>query len=203
MVATLDKMAHGVGEQFIYLVGNGGFGKSHLLQAVCHRAPEHHVSVLYLPLQEHLWLSAKVLDGLEQLALICIDDIDAIAGQPEWEEALFHLYNRVRDQHGRMIVAAKHPALQTPIVLPDLKTRLSWGLNYTLTEMEDEEKLQALQLHAKARGLDLDEAVGRFLLKRCPRDLKALFTTLEQLDQASLAEQRRLTIPFVKQVLQL
>ena len=137
------------------------------------------------------------------MQIICLDDIDAVAGLSVWEEALFHLYNRVRDQHARLIVAAKQPSASSSIVLPDLKTRLSWGVSFGLKEMEDEDKLIALQLHAKARGLVLDEAVGRFLLKRCPRDIKQLFETLEQLDHASLAEQRRLTIPFAKQVLKL
>lgn len=196
-------MAEGYGEQFVFLAAPKGYGKSHLLQGVCHHASFHQVPAVYIPLADHAMFSPKILEGLESLSLICLDDIDAIAGNPAWEEALFHLYNKVRDKHKRLLVAAEQLPTSLPFGLADLKSRLTWGISFQLHELGDDDKLIALQIHSKARGLELEESVGRFLLKRCPRDLDRLFSTLAQLDHASLAEQRRLTIPFVKQVLSL
>lgn len=186
---------------FLYLWGQEGVGRSHLLQAACHASSELGYAALYLPLLEQKYFSSSILQGIDQISLICLDDIQAIAGLPDWEEAIFHLFNRIQLQGSCLLVAADVSPTHLPITLPDLKSRLASGVTYQLHRLSDEQKIKALQLRAAQRGLQLAKSVGQFLLSRCSRDMSELFLTLEELDKASLAEQRRLTIPFVKQVL--
>ncbi|HHI91960.1 MAG TPA: DnaA regulatory inactivator Hda [Gammaproteobacteria bacterium] len=185
-------------EQFLFLWGSTGVGKSHLLQAACQHAAEHQRTVAYLPMMALMGLSPEIFDGLEQMSLVCIDDLQTIAGNAQWDEALFHFYNRVRDAGNRLLVAANSapPALKTQ--LPDLQSRLLWGPVMQLWELDDAGKITALQLRAKARGFDLPNEVAQFLMRRSTRDMRSLFTLLDRLDEASLVQQRKLTIPFVR-----
>lgn len=200
-LASFLQVLGGQGEDFLYIWGAEGSGRSHLLQAACHAAPENNKTAVYLPLEQLSTLSPDIFIGLEHTNLVCIDDIEKIAGDAIWEEQLFHLYNRIRASGNRLLVAANSPPAQLDIKLPDLKSRLSWGVVYQLHALDDEQKLAALQLRAQVRGLYLSHSVAKFLLRRCERNMAQLFATLEQLDQASLAKQRRLTIPFVKEIL--
>ncbi len=188
-------------QPLIYLWGAPASGKTHLLQAVCQAAAQQDLQSAYLPLAQIRELSTTVFDGLEQLALICLDDVHAIAGHPEWERALFHLYNRVRDSGARLIMTAAASPAALPVTLPDLASRLSWGLVLQLHPLQDVDKLTALQQRARNRGIELPDEVGRFLLARSTRDLSGLLEFLQRLDIASLAAQRKLTIPLVRQLL--
>ncbi|MCX7117793.1 MAG: DnaA regulatory inactivator Hda [Legionellales bacterium] len=198
----LQNTLHGVGDRLIYLWGEPGSGKSHLLQACCHATTQK--PAIYLPLASLLEWGPEVIDGVEEQALISIDDIDAIATHKDWEEALFHLFNRVRDnEKTTLIIAGKAPPAQTEISLPDLRSRLAWGLVIQLNELEDEDKIKTLQLHAQKRGFECPTAVGQFLLKRCSRNMHNLHDILNRLDKASLSAQRKITIPFVKYILKI
>lgn len=200
LLASLRALPEGRGERLLYLSGAPGTGKSHLLQAVCATARERGGTAWYLPLDPGL--APALLEGLEQQDLVCLDDVQRVAGHAPWEEALFHLYNRVRERGGALVVAGQGRPEELGLGLPDLVSRLRWGLLYRLQELNDAERLAALQLRAAHRGLDLPDDTGDYLLRRCPRDLPALFELLDRLDAASLAAQRRLTIPFVRSVLQ-
>lgn len=188
-------------DSMLYLFGQAGVGRSHLLQAACHAAAASHLTSTYIPLGDAAFFSPAILDDLEQLDLVCIDDVDAVAGNRAWEEALFHLYNRLREQQTRFIIVGNERPQLLPLQLPDLVSRLSWGLVYQMHRLSDEEKVAALITRAQARGLVLTEVVGQYLLRHGPRDMSALFASLDKLDKASLAAQRKLTVPFVKQVL--
>ena len=185
----------------LYLWGKAGVGKSHLLQAACSYAYQEQKTAVYIPFSDHKNMDPGVLQGLEQYSLICIDDLDAIAGQDSWELALFHLYNRA-SEHGAVMMfgAVKKPA-DIAIVLQDLASRLAWGTVWHVQELPDGDKLAALQLRAQQRGFSLPDEVGAYLMQRWPRDMHSLFVLLDKLDHASLAEQRKLTIPFVRQFL--
>merc|ERR1712000_672341 len=122
----------------------------------------------------------------------------SVAGNKEWEEGLFHLFNRVRDRQGHMLIAANQAPNHVGIQLPDLSSRLSWGMVYQVEPLEDDDKILALLLRAKRRGLNMNDDVARFILSRGPRDMQGLFDLLDKLDQASLSAQRKLTIPFIK-----
>jgi DnaA family protein len=200
---AVSEWSSGMGESFLYLWGQLGVGRTHLLQAACHAASEHNVAAFYLSCRDLNRLSLSALQGIEDLPLICIDDIEKIAGLALWEEAFFHLFNRIQAKKGRLLVTAEVAPKDLPIVLPDLKSRLNWGVIYQLHRLTDEQKITVLQQSAEHRGLVLSKPVGQFLLNHCSREMTELYATLEKLDHASLVEQRRLTIPFVKQVLEL
>ncbi len=203
VLEAVKHFAYGKEGMFLYIWGQAGVGRSHLLQAACRAASEIGDAVVYVPLLEQKQLSPGILQGIDDIPLVCIDDINIIAGQPLWEEALFHLFNRIQVQGGRLLIAADISPRNLTVILPDLKSRLTSGVIYQVHRLSDEQKINALQLRASQRGLQLAKAVAQFLLSRCSRNMRELFSMLEKLDRASLAEQRRLTIPFVKQVLAL
>ena len=183
-------------EAFIYLWGVSGTGKTHLLQAACHAVGNS----VYIPLGEE-GIVPEMLEGMETLPLMCLDNVDAVAGDVAWETALFHLYNRLRDLNHQLIVAASMSPTALPIQLADLKSRFSWGVSYQLTELSDTDKVLAMQARAHHRGMHLPTEVAEYLLKRYPRDMVSLFELIERLDEGSLVAKRKLTIPFVRELL--
>ncbi|PVZ64334.1 DnaA regulatory inactivator Hda [Pelagibaculum spongiae] len=201
VLACLQMMIRGEGEPFVYLWGSEGSGKTHLLQAACQSAADAGLGSFYMPLEEADFLDPEMLQGLEQLDLVCLDDIHLIAGRADWEEALFHLYNRVRNSNGKLLVGGDKMPQALAVNLPDLRSRLAWGLVFQLPNMTDQHKISALQLRAGMRGLELTEEAARFLLKHSDKRFSLLFEKLDQLDKASLVAKRKLTIPFIKEVL--
>lgn len=203
LITELKKTASGQGERVIYFCGIGGDGCTHLLQACCHEANQNHLRSVYLPLANLTDFAPDILEGLESLDLVCIDDVHKIAGKPAWEEAFFHAYNRIHDAGGRLIVTANVMPKALGVALPDVVSRLAWGMVFPLQPLTDAEKLTVLVMRAERRGMTLTEEVGKFILNHCPRHMSTLFAALDALDKISLAAQRKLTIPFVKAVLQI
>ncbi len=189
-------------EPFIYISGSPGSGRSHLLQAACHAVSEAQGLAAYLPLDECMATSPQMLEGMEQMALVAIDDVELLAGNGSWEQALFHLYNRVRDAGHRIIVAGNAAPAALGIQLPDLVSRLGWGPVFQLQPLKDREKSEALRMRAMQRGMELPVEVADYLLHHASRDMHDLFVLLDRLDEGSLAAQRRLTIPFVRSFIQ-
>lgn len=199
----LQRMLAQKEERMLFIWGPEGSGKSHVLQACC-QAAHTNESAIYLPLKLLKEWGPQTLDGLEDQNTVCIDDIDAIAQDPAWEEALFHLYNRIKDkEEGLLIVSGNLPPATLPLRLPDLQSRLGWGLVIQLNELSDEGKIQTLKAYALKRGFELPETVAQFLLNRCSRNMHDLQELLNRLDDASLAAQRKITIPFVKAILKI
>jgi len=201
LVEQVRRLAAGGPPHLLYCWGATGSGKTHLLQAACRHASTLERGAAYLSLCEIRRLQPAVLEGWEQYQLVCLDDVDAAAGDAVWEEALFHLYNRLLERGNNLLVSAAAPPAQLAIGLPDLKSRLGAAPVYQLHRLDDEQSLQAMRLRASERGFELPEETGRYLLRRLPRDLPVLMDLLERLDSASLAAQRKLTVPFVKSVL--
>jgi len=188
-------------ESFVYLYGRENTGKSYLLQAVCNEAELTGVSSIYLPLRQSGELSVDMLEGLEHFQLVCLDDVGAVIGNSVWQEALFHLFNRIRDVGHSLLISGDDAPVNSQIELQDLRSRLAWGLTFKLEALSDEQKREAIQQEAAARGLVLADEVAQYLLNHGERDLSKQFEYLDQLDRASLQAQRKLTIPFAKQVL--
>ena len=191
-------------DRFSWLSGPSAAGKSHLLHATVAAASGCGVKVLYLPLAEFAQLQqpATLLEGSSQFELLLLDDIDQVLIDPNWCFELFALLNRVIDNGTtRVVMSASQAAAQTTVELADLKSRLQWATAYQLVPLDDQDKAQALILRAKLRGLELPLDVALFMLHRLGRDLRGLLAALAHLDTASIAAQRRLTIPFVKQIL--
>ena len=191
-------LAAGKEEPFFYIWGNGSPGLSHLLQASCNKAAAEGRGTIYVPLADRAQFAPQILEGAEFLSLVCIDDIENIAGDVEWEGALFTAFNAMRQTGTQLIVAGHMAAQQLTTQLPDLHSRLQSGLLFQLFELSDEDKLSALQLRARQRGLDLPAAVGEFILLRADRNLLALMQILNELDHSSMRQQRKLTVPLVK-----
>lgn len=185
----------------LYLWGPSGTGKTHLLQAAGHEFTALGRRACYLALAQNAELSPTILEGLEDLDLVCIDELHSVAGNREWERALLRLYERLRD-FGRCFVLA---SLESPgfinIDLPDLKSRLAWGLVFHLRQLDEYDKIRALQWRAKLRGADLPVEVAKYLLRRNSRAMAELCRVLDELDESSLAMQRRLTLPLLRAVL--
>ncbi|WP_308823978.1 DnaA inactivator Hda [Sodalis praecaptivus] len=204
LLAALHEMLSREHGSYLYFWSRKGGGRSHLLHAACAALSARTQAVGYVPLDKRTWFVPEVLEGMEQLALVTIDNIECIVGDPPWEMAIFNLYNRIQETgRTRLIISGNCPPRQLNLSLPDLASRLDWGQIYRLQPLSDEEKGAALQLRAKLRGFELPEDVSRFLLKRLERDMRTLSATLDQLDHASIRAQRKLTIPFVKAILNL
>lgn len=187
---------------FLYLWGDDGSGKSHLLIALMEQLQKSGKRTVYLPLAELVGTtSPEVLQSLEQLDLLCIDELEAIAGLKDWEEAIFHCFNRLQDVGCQLVVASTSNPAMIKIQLADLRSRLATGLIYQLETLDDKAKQQALIVQAQSRGLELPDEVAQYLLRHHSRDIRELMLLLQQLDKASMIEKRRLTVPFVRQVL--
>lgn len=184
-----------------YLFGLTGVGKSHLLHASSAYISQLNKTSVCLSCAELLKLSVEVLDGLEQINVICLDDIQLLAGNKIWEQAVFDLYNRVLEHNNCLVISGDQSVGQLGLTLPDLVSRLSWGLTEQLKPLNDDEKTTALQFRALKRGLMLSDDAANFLLNRLSRDMANLISSLDTLDKASIREQRKITIPFIKNVL--
>lgn len=199
LIAALSRQAEPDGEAMIFLHGAAGSGKSHLLQASCHLAG---AGALYLPLAElGDYAPEEVLQGVAALKLVCIDDVHIVLGNADWELALFNLYNRAGQQNCRLLLAGNAAPRALAVDLPDLRSRLSWGIVFQLAQADDDAKAGILRFRAARRGLSLSEETASYIVTRAPRAMDQLLDLLAILDQASLAEQRALSIPFVKQAL--
>jgi DnaA family protein len=188
----------------LWLWGASGSGKTHLLQAVCAAAGEAKsgAPAAYFPLALPHALPPEALAGFERTRVLCVDDVDAVAGDLAWEEALFRLFNEASELGTRLIFAAAGPPRQPDWRLEDWGSRAAACVVYQLRELDDDGRIEALRLRAAQRGLQLPYETSEYLLKRMPRDMRSLFEILDQLDEASLVAQRRLTIPFIRDALE-
>lgn len=184
------------GGDTIWLWGSAGSGKTHLLQAACRAATDAGRRAMYVALVD---TEPQMLAGLETIDLLALDGVDRVAGNAEWERALFMLYNEFLQRRGGLLLAAEVGAAGAGFALRDLASRAAGAVSYRLHALDDAGRAAALRLHATARGLELEPAAADYLLKRVERGMPALTGWLERLDRESLAEQRRITIPFIRE----
>jgi DnaA family protein len=208
------------GDVPLWLWGARGTGKTHLLQAMCAAAaaspgtrepatgapatgaPGDGPPAAYFPLQRALALPPEALFGFESCRVLCLDDVDAVAGDVGWERSLFRLFNEAGEQGSRLVFAAAAAPRQAAWVLDDWRSRAAACVVYQLRELDDAGRVEALRQRAAPRGLDLPPETSDYLLRRMPRDLRSLFDVLDRLDEASLMAQRRLTVPFIRDALE-
>ncbi len=186
----------------IWLWGVRGSGRTHLLQAACAAADASGRSSAYLPLADLAAAGPQVLAGFETLGVVAIDQVDRVAGHAGWENALFNHYNAAGEAQSSTIVAASAPPAGVNWQLKDLASRFAAATVFHLRPLDDEGLPAALQRRAALRGLELPADSADFLLRRYPRDMHTLCAVIETLDEASLVAQRRLTVPFLKEVLE-
>lgn len=197
-VLALRRWSTGVGAPVIWLSGAPATGKTHLLQAAVRAAGAR---AMYLPLAEMRAYDSGVLDDLHAVDVLALDDVNACAGDAQWERALFRLYNDRHSANLRLLWSAHVPPAARLFDLDDLQSRAAAGLIYQLRELDEADKGAALRAAARRRGLDMPAAVAEFILRRERRDMTALAGLLDRLDRASLRDARALTLPFVREVL--
>lgn len=202
LLDSLHKNFKQLQQPFFYIWGEQGYGKSHLLKAISNYFLNQDRNSIYVPLSKYAYFTPEVLDDLEQQDIICLDDLQTVVGDYDWELAIFDLFNRVKEKADvLLILSANQSPASLNVKLPDLASRLRWGEIYQLNPLDEEQKIRALQQNAIQLGIDLPEETAHFLIKRIERDMDTLFSTLNKLDKASLQAQRKLTIPFVKEIL--
>ncbi len=189
-------------QQFVTIWGAKDSGLTHLLQAACQQRSQQNRSALYFSMRDKANLHPDILDGVHTLSLVCLDNVEHLAGDLLWEAALFTAFNAIKDSQTQLLLAANSAPAQWPVKLPDLRSRLQSCLVFQVSELNDAEKILALQLRAKNRGIQLNDAVAEYILQRADRGLRGLMHILDQLDASSLTHQRKLTIPLVKTTLQ-
>lgn len=200
-VDLLQRVADGRESAWTYLHGPEGSGRTHLSIATCQAASSAGLSAQYLPLAALAAATDGAIRGFGGSDLLVLDDIDAIAGLAAAEHALFDLYNRCRAEGSCLLFVAAAPPAQIGIVLPDLVSRLSSCTQATLRPLDDAQRRDVLRGRAVARGIVFDESVLDFLFTHYARDLGSLGNLLDQVDRASLAAKRRVTVPFLRQLL--
>lgn len=200
-LASVREAATTPGAAWPLVVGDAASGKSHLLVAACRAAAEAERRVQYVPLARLGSAAADVMAGSTGNELVAVDDVHTLAGDDAAEQALFDLYNRMRDAGGTLLASSREPSGGLGLNLPDLRSRLGACTQAVLKPLNDAERRQVLQAHAADRGIQLDTAVLDWLFARHPRDLETLHDLLERIDSASLAAQRRITIPFLRDYL--
>ena len=198
LVATLASLPEGRSGQGCWLWGSAATGKTHLLQAVCDRAGDRSV---YLPMDMLSTAGPGILEGLADREIVCIDDVDRVAGSDEWEVALFTLFNDLDAGNGQLVVSASAAPRESGFNLADLASRMSRLPVFHLRSLDEGSLAAALQLRAGHRGLELPDETAAYLLKRSRRDMASLYDLLDKLDLEALRAQRRLTIPFVREVM--
>jgi DnaA-homolog protein len=207
--AVFDSFAPGVNTELLaalrspgaaplWLWGSHGSGKTHLLQATCAAAGE---TAAYFPLDRPA-LPPEGLAGFERCRVLCLDDVDAVAGDLAWEHALFRLFNEAADLRTRLIFAAGAAPRALAWRLDDWRSRAAACVVYQLRDLDEAGRAEALRLRAAQRGLQLPRETCDYLLRRMPRDLPSLLDILDHLDEASLIAQRRLTVPFIRDALE-
>lgn len=203
----LDKLKHINADDFCYFLwGPQASGKTHLLNALCQhfqksRSVDNKSSHLaYLCLSKSAAYPAEILQGMDRYPLVCIDNVDEIFTDSLWEEALFNLFNQLRDHGGILVLSAAKPLNESVINLADLKSRLSSGLVFQIKVLNDDDKAKVLQQNARERGINLETGVIDYILSRGARSMSELMDLLDIIDRESLQQKRLITIPFLKKL---
>lgn len=201
VLERLRATAHRHGGDWLFLHGAPGTGRTHLLIAACAAANADDRGAQYLPLATLPAQRAQAIRGFGGSELLAIDDVDAIAGDRDAEHALFDLYNRCRAEQSTLLFAARAAPMHLGIGLPDLVSRLSACTQLALKPLGESARRKLLRERALLRGIELDDSVLDWLFARGRRDLVSLFDLLERIDRASLAAKRRVTVPFLRELL--
>jgi DnaA family protein len=188
-------------DKLIYISGPAGSGKSHLLNASCIAARERGLTAFYAGLRSMPKGSEQMLEGLENVDLVCVDDLQKVAGNKAWEESLFHCLNRIRASEGRIVLASDQNLSSLDLQLPDLVSRLQAGLRIKMLPLDDADKVRVLASHAASLGVEIPEEVSKYLIRHSSRNLSKLILHVDRLKQAAFAAKRRITVPLAREIL--
>lgn len=197
---VLQLLTGGSAPRVLWLWGRSGTGKSHLLRAACAAAGDRGGAATYIDLDSTP--APELLDGCETLDLVGLDGLDRVAGDAAWNAAIFRLYTLMQDGPGRLLVSSTAPPAALRFKLADLRSRLLAAPVHQLRELDEDGQIRALEERAARRGLELSREAAAYLVHRLPRDMHSLCAVLDRLDEAALVAQRRLTVPFLREVLE-
>jgi DnaA family protein len=184
------------------LTGPAASGKTHLLLAAAHAAQQAGRRAVYFALRELAPSGAAALAGQVAADLVCCDDIDVVATDVDFGRALFASWRDAEERGASLLLAARELPPLASWALADLGSRVRGIAARASLQLPDEAQLRLLLTQrARALGLELPADTLEFMLRRLPRDLRTQCALLEELDQAALAAQRRLTVPFVREFL--
>lgn len=209
LLDQLQLFSHQPSEAMLYLWGGAACGKTHLLHATCHAAHDAGVRSVYIDLKRHVGGSLTVLDGIENVELLALDNLDAIAhggGASEitqrlWQEALYELFYAIRLNGGRILVAANASPLGLDIGLPDLRTRLGWGPSWHVQPLTDDDRRGFLRQRAMHKGMQLEDDAVQWILQHQGRDASTLIAAIEVLASQSMQQQKKPSLAFVRSAL--
>lgn len=185
----------------LLLRGPAASGKTHLLLAAMETLSSQGAEVGYLPLAALGTPAAAMVEAQPAAAVVAVDDLDEARVDTALQRALFALHNRVGDAGGRMLYASRGIPAEWQDLLPDLRSRLGQSAQGILQPLDEAQRRRWFSARAEALGMQLDEAAVEYLFRRVGRDLPGLLQLLERLDRESLAAQRRLTVPFLRDLL--
>jgi DnaA family protein len=180
-----------------WLYGPAASGKSHLLQALYAEAG----AAVFLPLSQLTPFGPAALPEWQGAGALYVDELATVLGHADWERALFGLYRDCEERGVPMVFAAREPPTGLRFALADLASRCAAAQRLALQNLDEAQQGEALRLRAQARGFELPEETTRYLQRRLPRDMASLCAVLDELDAAALAAQRRLTVPFIRGLL--
>lgn len=200
-IAQLHELAQAREADWLYLAGATGTGKTHLALALCAAADEAGRRAAYLPLTAASGRLRDALDALEGNDVLALDGLEAIAGNRDDQIALFDFHNRARSAGVNLLYTARDVPDILPLVLPDLRSRLSQNARILLHPLDDASRAEVLRDRAQRRGLVLEEAAIDWMLSRTERNLASLVALLDRLDRESLAAHRKITVPFLRRVM--
>jgi len=185
----------------IIILGKSHSGKTHLLQSLCNYYNEMNKSSFYLPITKAIEYDSSVLDSINEMDLICIDDIDFLAQNNEWERAIFNLINQSQQTSSRIIFSSSQPLMDAAFDLQDLLSRLNKLLIYNLINLQNEDINDAIDIIVKHNSINIGKKEIQYILNHTKRDIAHLKELLIEVDGLSLATKKKITIPLIKEII--
>ena len=185
----------------IFIYGNKNAGKTYLLQSLCNAYSSAGKSSLYIPFEDVIKYGVGILDSIETMDLVCLDGLENIIADSEWEKGVFNLINNSLHSRCKLVLSASMETGSLNFSLPDLESRLRKLNSYELLPIHQDNLLEALKFIAKLRSIDLGDKEAQYLLTYAKRNISDLVGILESLDQLSMEMKRRITIPLIKELL--
>ena len=185
----------------IYLYGLNKTGKTYLLQSLCNYYSNEGKTSLFIPLKEAKNLGSEITDSLEDLDLICLDDIDLIAGDRRWEIAIFNLINNCLLTNCRIIFCSSLNLSNINFELEDLVSRIKKINSIEIFPVNERNLPNAIKFIAYTKSINLGKREIDYLIRYSERSIYSLVKIVEKLDKTSLELKRKITIPLIKEVI--
>ena len=186
----------------LFLYGISGTGKSFLLQSLCNYYTDCKKTSLYIPINEVKNFGSDFLDSLEELDLICIDEIDSIAEDDNWEIAIFNLINNCLISKTRLIFCSQFNPSTINFNLTDLYSRIRKIDHIELLPVSERNLREALKFITDINSYEIGDNEINYLMTHSKRSIANLVRIIDDLDQLSLQLKRKITIPLIKELIQ-